>query len=40
MVEIIQVYILTFNCGVGVSKGTIIIVEKIDLSVFKKVTSS
>ena len=39
MVKIIQVYILTFNCGVGVSKGTIII-EKIDLSVFKKVTSS
>lgn len=38
MVKIIQVYILTFNCGVGVSKGTI--VEKIELSVFKKVTSS
>ena len=38
MVKIIQVYILTFSCGIGVTEGTII--KKIDSSVFKKVTSS
>ena len=35
MVKTIQVYIQTFNCGVGVTEGTSI--KKIDLSVFRQV---